>query len=178
MPLATGGWSGSGLSSPPPIAPASSAAASSMKFKAILSIFSSQYSNSTAESWTRYVNEINSRTVVGSMVFLMFMDGDKVVPCSYISVSPGSGDSSRGELTVATMHNEAHKEPLLRRKHVEESCCSNKFQNHRWEILRDSKALKDVVKSIDVKIDHPMVNYINAISYVVLKKKISKTDAP
>jgi SAM-dependent methyltransferase len=78
-------------------------------FDNIISIFSSQYANSTPETWSTYVGEINARAKPGTRLFFMWIDSSKIKGSS----SFYSFDSEKNSLQVTLPHKKAYSEPGL-----------------------------------------------------------------
>lgn len=118
----------------------------------IISIFSSQYANSTPETWATYVGEINARAKLGTRLFFMWIDS------SMISKMNGSVfysfDSEKNSLQVTLPHKKAYSEPSL----------GSFLQDF---IGSDTKPLSPKTKWVidhTIKIDVPEINYELQIS--------------
>ncbi len=144
-------------------------------FDNIISIFSSQYANSTPETWKNYVGEINARSKPGTRLFFMWIDSSKISKISKISVlkkesdSPVfySFDSEKNSLQVTLPHKKAYTEPGLG------SFIEDFIGSDMKPLSQKTKWVMDDTINIDVpEINHELLisEYMKLINWIVLVK--------
>ena len=133
------------------------------KFDNIISIFSSQYTNSNKSSWYNYVSEINFRSISGTRLFFMWID------CSKIKSDDRSKyynyDKKNNILNINLPHKESHSEPGLGNE-IFESFVNVKNDTNRWVI--DNTIQKFDELQIDKNL--PIYSYIKLVNWIVLVK--------
>jgi hypothetical protein len=122
------------------------------KFNNIISVFSSQYANVDKSTWDNYVQEINTRSISGTKIFIMFIDSDKIKNESkYYKY-----DIETNRLTINLPHRKTHIEPGLSEKQIIES-----FNN--WSVINKHSS-NNIYETLEIN------QYIELINFVVLIK--------
>jgi hypothetical protein len=130
----------------------------------IISIFSSQYANTSQTGWTNYVNEINYRSKKGTKLFIMWVDYTKIlpnIPNDYVVYNKATN-----KLKVKLPHRPEHEEHGLGNE-ILNSFNNNSMTKDKWMICTE------IMNTINVNFDptHEIASYMNLINYVVLIKK-------
>jgi hypothetical protein len=132
----------------------------------IISIFSSQYANTTPKTWANYVDEINVRSKPGTRLFFMWID------CSKISKDSSkdtfySYDSNTNSLQVSLPHKKEYSEPGLG-TFIDDFIGSDTKQlspNKKWVM---DHTINIDVPTIDCELS--ISEYMKLINWVVLVK--------
>jgi SAM-dependent methyltransferase len=146
------------------------------QFEVVLSIFSSHYSNQSRDHWERYVQEIISRTKSRSDLFIMFLDADKIerIGPEQCRIENNATDRTRGTLIIdPSPQGGEHKEPILRRMHIEESLIARGIYYEIDDHYDINRYIAEFMGKISQEQDPAKKlwnKYINCISAIHLRK--------
>ena len=130
----------------------------------IISIFSSQYANTSKLGWANYVSEINYRSKKGTKLFIMWIDYTKIssnIPNEYVVY-----DKMTNKLNVKLPHRPEHHEYGLGNE-ILSSFNNNIKTKDNW--ILDTQLINTVNHNFDPTLK--IAQYMNLINYVVLIKK-------
>jgi hypothetical protein len=130
----------------------------------IISIFSSQYANTSKFRWSNYVNEINYRSKKGTKLFIMWVDNTKISPS--VSNKYVVYNKTTNKLNVKLPHRPEHEECGLGNE-ILNSFNDNNTTKDKWTICTE---LMNIV-NVSFDPNHEIASYMNLINYIVLIKK-------